>query len=119
MSRKPFWSPEADHGAPRPPPLLHVRTGLGLACEEGRQTDWPGSRRDAEWSCVRGAGGEAVADPVVGLDEARRVWWFDLAAEVGDVRAERRRVGRVRGSPDLLQQDVVAEQSSAMLQQGA
>jgi len=47
-------------------------------------------------------GGEAVADPVVGLDEAVAVGRLDLVSQVGDVRAQRLPGVEVCRAPYLL-----------------
>jgi hypothetical protein len=46
--------------------------------------------------------GEAVADSVVGVNEALAVGGFDLAAEVRDVRAQCLSGIHVRRAPNLL-----------------
>ena len=62
---------------------------------------------------------EAVADPVVGANEGFGVRRLDLAAQVGDVRAQALRVPDVPRAPDLLHQHVLGEQPPAMTQQEA
>jgi len=46
--------------------------------------------------------GQAVADPVVGVNEALAVGGFDLASEVRDVRAQCLSGIDVRRAPNLL-----------------
>ena len=45
---------------------------------------------------------QAVADPVVGVNEAPAVGRLDLASQVRDVRAQRLSGVQVRDSPNML-----------------